>query len=707
MHRVPEHSRLCRLIDESLRPFTYLQEEIAVRLTKETEKDLLIVLSQVFKQIQLWTHEFDSDSDNGMGVEVPACDSKCSGGMNLQCDDHEIHICLTKIIGDLIHLLPVESLHVQHLASNVLVAISDYLVAAESHWDEYMQSLCACLELAISNALLHSLECPSTKALVSSNDSSSVTFALKPSLKNANWSSVACVIRVLRNVLKHLKQDTDDQLLEVYLDSISSCLSNVPWESMDEVHVGQSGEALGVSRGFFFYTKAGQLESRNVFYGTVVQFFCSLVNQSGWMEAAGGPLNKHPVIHEISNLIPRISAWCLGDGHRNNTCMSDYFKHKILMLMIRLSFQIHLECCLLVSWLRLIHKYFEDLLLLPMTEQGSDQHSLEGSPFLASFSDPRICDTTSSHLQRLVVFLFLRCSLSLVSLKDRTAKQCGCAHLKSCKNSGLNSDPECCREKTGLSELSVWLQGHLSAEMFVGCESYSERCISFSLSFLKLFIHEDDILFEVLLQLFCVPFCHKQKVCEARRAFQEMKDDMHFHVSNLFNPLHLFHLFLAELHYDHQVLLDYLISKDTGARSAEYLLRSLRVICDSWNVFVEFSVEGKVMYMREIHKSSGKKRKVLADGSDFLGHLTPLSMKSKGIPVSLGKQYQKDFMWANRIPFENAKDCLLSLKKSVQSLHQKKLFPYNPKVLLQRLTRFEDLCLKRENIFQGKAELIS
>ncbi|XLU77855.1 hypothetical protein S245_001276, partial [Arachis hypogaea] len=40
--------------------------------------------------------------------------------------------------------------------------------------------------------------------------------------------------------------------------------------------------------------------------------------------------------------------------------------------------------------------------------------------------------------------------------------------------------------------------------------------------------------------------------------------------------LHLFYLFLSEasviIHYDYQVLLDYLISKDTGIRCAKYLL---------------------------------------------------------------------------------------------------------------------------------------
>ncbi|XP_058186703.1 uncharacterized protein LOC131303739 isoform X2 [Rhododendron vialii] len=558
MHHVAAHSKLCRLIDESLRPFAYLQEE---ELAKEIEKDLLIVLSQFFRQIQQWIHELDEDSnDNVVVVNVAASDHETS----LRHD----HDCLPKLIGDLILFLSFESQFVQHLAGNILVAIFDYMVASGGNWGEFMRSLCVCLELAISNALLHSLEHPTTKALVSNRDSSSAIISLTSKLTKANWSSVACVGRVLRNMLKHLKEDLDDQLLEVYLNSISSCLPNLPWKSLDQLHNDQNCEAVKISNGNF-YSRVGQLDSTLLFRGTLVQIFCSLVNSRVWMEAVGVTLNTHPIICEISNLIPRLLAWCLGHGDRNNMGMSEYFRHKMLVLMIRLSFQLHLEYSLLVSWLHLIHKYFNDLLVLQMTQLASDQDSLEGSPFLSSVSHAGMCSRTPSHLQRLALFLFLRCSLCLVSMRDKSAEECHCAHMKLC----MVSDLECCSRKTGLSELYWWLQGHLPAEMFVVCESYYSRCTNFSLSFLRLFIHEDDILFEVLLQLFCVPLFAKQRICQDRCAFEEMKDDMLFHVSNLFNPIHLFHLFLAELHYDHEVLLDYLISKDTGANSAEYLLR--------------------------------------------------------------------------------------------------------------------------------------
>ncbi|KAG5528736.1 hypothetical protein RHGRI_029407 [Rhododendron griersonianum] len=648
--------------------------------------------TKFFRQIQQWIHELDEDSnDNVVVVKVAASDHETS----LRHD----HDCLPKLIGDLILFLSFESQFVQHLAGNILVAISDYMVASGGNWGEFMRSLCVCLELAISNALLHSLEHPTTKALVSNRDSSSAIISLTSKLTKANWSSVACVGRVFRNILKHLKEDLDDQLLEVYLNSISSCLPNLPWKSLDQLHDDQNCEAVKISNGNF-YSRVGQLDSTLLFRGTLVQIFCSLINSSVWMEAAGVTLNTHPVICEISDLIPRLLAWCLGHGDRNNMGMSEYFRHKMLLnvlksagvglklvqasrsvgglklvLMIRLSFQLHLEYSLLVSWLHLIHKYFDDLLVLQMAQLASDQDSLEGSPFLSSVSPVGMCSMTPSHLQRLALFLFLRCSLCLVSMRDESAEECHCAHMKLC----MVSDLECCSRKTGLSELYWWLQGHLPAETFVVCESYYSRCTNFSLSFLRLFIHE--VLLKVLK-------CCVGTVSVLPPMFQSMK--------LLVGGSHVFLIHIM-LHYDHEVLLDYLISKDTGANSAEYLLRSLRGVCDSWYVFVEFSTEEGIVNMTDVYKLSAKKRKVVADESEILGHLPSSSVKSKGI-LSPGKQRLKDLMNGSKhyrtkkLPFENAKDCLLSLKKSLQSLHKKHLFPYNPKVLLQRLMRFQELC---------------
>ncbi|KAK9285883.1 hypothetical protein L1049_025084 [Liquidambar formosana] len=310
---------------------------------------------------------------------------------------------------------------------------------------------------------------------------------------------------------------------------------------------------------------------------------------------------------------------------------------------------------------------------------------------------------SSRHLQRQTVFLFLRCSFSLISLREETDEKCACATQNSCLTFDSSSDLECCSRKKGFSELYEWLQGYLPTDKFVDYEMYLEKCRNFALSFLQLFMHEDDILFEVLLQLLSVPFCSEQHCCRDGGSFQEVKEDILFHVSNLFNPVHLFHLFLAELHYDHQVLLDYLISKDTGISCAEYLLRCLRTVSDSWHVFVEFSMCEKVL-----NRSSCKKRKVFLDGSNSQVELSSALVKGDGVALSLEEVCESDHKFGSKHyrtkgqPFKEAKECMLSLKCSIENLHQKNLFPYNPEVLLKRLVRFQELSIKQEKYYLSK-----
>ncbi|XP_034689394.1 uncharacterized protein LOC117917281 isoform X1 [Vitis riparia] len=680
-----EYSRLCRLINDSLPPYT---ESELISVTKQKEKDLLLALSQVSRKIQLWIYELDSDSYDDMAAQ-PTCTEKS--------ENYEEHCCLTGIIANLIVFLTAESQYVQYLASKVLVVISEFVAVSGSNWAGFVRFLCVCFEVAIGNFLSSSLALQTAGNEISTEKSSFVVF-VKPRLKNANWSAVAGIIRVLRNILKYLKQEYDDQLGKIYLDSISSCLSNVPWDSLNDVCVGQNGDTQRCSDTFSL--KNVQLpESRVVFLGNLVQFFCSLVEQSGSLGVPGGSLDKHPVLCNINDLVPKLLYWCLGkQGNCNNLCISQYFKHKLLMLMIRLSFHIHLQYSILASWLQVLHEYFQDLLLQPICQVKPDENGcLEGSPFLFSILDGEVYSMSLRHLQRQAVFLFLRCSFSLISLREEIREQCAYATTNSCVTFDLNSNLECCSQKKGLSELYEWLQGHILKYLVVDHEMYWEKCIDFALSFLQLFMHEDDILFEVLLLMFSLPSCAEQQVCQEREAFQEMKEDVLLHVSHLFNPLHLFHLFLAELHYDHQVLLDYLISKDTGISCAEYILRCLRKICESWDLFVEFSVTGKFM-----SQSFRKKRKVFQNGPDSQVEPSSSPIIDAGIPMSLEKECMRKHNYGHKEcgsrgqPFKEAKECLLSLKNSVENLHQKSLFPYNPQVLLRRLTRFHQLCLEHE-----------
>ncbi|KAK6116196.1 hypothetical protein DH2020_050062 [Rehmannia glutinosa] len=279
------------------------------------------------------------------------------------------------------------------------------------------------------------------------------------------------------------------------------------------------------------------------------------------------------------------------------------------MLMIKLSSSSHIEQTIHVTWMHLVRKYFEDLLLLPISGGKFDEDDfLEGSPFCTSIFDPGKQNMLSRHLQRLTVFLFLKCSLNLVSMKGSPDEpQRAYENLKHNCTNDLNLDSECRSESLGLIKLHEWLQAHAPADILANDELYFDRCI----------------------------------------------------------------------HYDHQVLLDYLISKDTGSSCAEYLLslavfdlnmiaaRSLRIVCNSWSLFVEFP--GVEECLGQLYP---KRQKVMEDCTAFKGVLSPTTLKDGG------RNYRQ--------PFVAARDCLVSLKTSINSLNQKNLFPYNPQVLLRR-----------------------
>ncbi|KAL2528435.1 hypothetical protein Fot_21036 [Forsythia ovata] len=689
-------SRLSSLIS-SLSPYLGLAPE---SLTKEIENHILIALSQVFVQVKQWTHECDSDSDSDSdssshsdedSVEMPVDNSACSVVSTSYSDNRH---CLAKIMVDLMALLAAQNPYIQHLAGNTFVAISEFIVGSDSSWDDFMHFLCLCLEWAICNNLSSSFEPSAFKSQYLDYALPISISSLKLKLTNTNWLMVAAIFRVLRNMLKLLKRDFDDNLIKRYLDFISSLILNVPWDLLSEVFVGHNAEApRGAGKNILQHIKAVQPKEATMFYGNLLQLFCSLVEQSSLLEVGVDSLS---VICKISNLVPKLLSWCHGElQSSDNVRISQYFRHKMLMLIIKLSFRIYLESTLIVSWLHLVHEYFEDLLLQPIPgEKFEEDYCLEGSPFCTSLFDPGKRSMSSRHLQRLAVFLFLRCSLSLLSMKASPDEQCACERLEACLTFDLNLNSECCTKSKGLIELYKWVRAHVPADIFLDHEMYSKQCLTFTLSFVQLYMHEDDILFEVLLQLFCLPFHPDRRIREGGLRL-EVKNHKFFLASDLFNPIHIFHIFLAEILYDHQVLLDYLISKDTGTSCAEYLLRSLRIVYDSWELFVEFPEMEESKY-----QLCSKRRKFLAGSLNFGEVLFSPRVKNDGSPSLLETECKKDQLSDSkrcrnyRLPFVAARDCLVSLRTSIESLCQKNLFPYNPQALLLRLMRFEELCFK-------------
>lgn len=163
------------------------------------------------------------------------------------------------------------------------------------------------------------------------------------------------------------------------------------------------------------------------------------------------------------------------------------------MLMVKVSSIIHIGPTISKTWIHLLHDYFDDLLLQPISGGKLDQDGfLEGSPFCTSIFDEKQHNIPSFHLQRLAILLFVKCSLNLVVVEGGPDEQkCMDENLKHISSSDVNLESEFCSDNSiGLTELHKWLQSHVHVDILLNDELYFERCVRFTLSFIQLFMHE-------------------------------------------------------------------------------------------------------------------------------------------------------------------------------------------------------------------------
>ncbi|XP_010550373.2 PREDICTED: uncharacterized protein LOC104821263 [Tarenaya hassleriana] len=576
-------SSLRVLFDHRLRRYT---ENEGVSLSKEMEKDLLISLSQVLREIQRWTSEAGSDS---------AMASSSETGEQLEDDEESPaalsiseleYSCLVDVVADFVGLLGMKSPYIQHLSVSILVEVSEFLVECGRQWDVFIRTLCDCVHS------VYKFQCPDLTSAIDFNLSNSLD-VLKHKLKNTDRYMGFGIFRVLRNILKRLNGEENYELLGVFYKSISSVLASFPHGLLDKLH--GDGEINSRAHAQPLGNVTGH-DQQLVFLGEFVQFLCSLIRQCSFLEdsSSSGPTNL--ILPKIIDLVPDLLQWCHPElENQIDTCMSRYLMHKLLVLMIRLSYLSELNCTTLHSWLQYLHLHYQGFLQQPISRHGPVQDNcLDSSPFLSSLSNGEIRKIYSDHLQRLAVFLFLRCSFTLISSRKHFDDRC----------------ERDCRKK-GLKEIHEWIEEQIPGYTFSIQGTCFEKNMDFSISFIRLYMHEDDLLFKVLLQLLSVPLHGEKLFSEEKISLRDEEQTIIFSLSILFNPLSLFCIFLSELHYDHQVLLDYLISRDTGTSCAEYLLRCLRVVCNSWNIFLEYRLAEK----KATDESSSKKRKTLQESS--------------------------------------------------------------------------------------------
>lgn len=162
-----------------------------------------------------------------------------------------------------------------------------------------------------------------TDALNCSSCLASFVLPMKHTLKDANWSAAAGILRLLHAILKSLKRNYHDQLINVYFVSMNSSLSSVPWDSLTGHYVDPSAYAGSI---------ADASLDKLVFLGNFIQLLCSLVELSSALQAADLSVNKHHFLTTIINLVPKLLNSCLGKQEDySNKLISQYIKHKLLV----------------------------------------------------------------------------------------------------------------------------------------------------------------------------------------------------------------------------------------------------------------------------------------------------------------------------------------------------------------------------------------
>ncbi|XP_078430559.1 uncharacterized protein LOC144702403 isoform X2 [Wolffia australiana] len=497
------------------------------------------------------------------------------------------------------------------MTCKILVVISSFLQIYENMWEEFSHVLWIELEFMIPSCSQQPPDKYATSNaahLLESGDN--LAAVLKSAHKKTDWRAPTLLMETLKLIHKSLNFENSD-LSEANLRYNISSLLNFPWYFLYSKSDVQTKVPLVASS--MSNDELHNPPSHGLFLGATLQLLCSLVEKTD-VEAESSPLDDSSIYSKVTTLVSDLLDYFFSDCCSFDACLCRYLRHKSLALMIRLSVWTHWRDWALEPCALLIRKHFKDILLNPiMNAGGFSLVSMEGSPFQSSISRQENSGTMyTTHLHRQTLFLFIKCCYSSFRCRDEVSQ-----------NRELRF--------SGFSELSTWLQGHIPLTNNSEGHFYLTSCTRFSLSFLELFMDEDDLLFDMLLLLLDTPSpalrYRKKYGCHVTE--EQWTSDVS-HLWNVFNPIRLFHLFLHLIHYDHSVLLDYLISKDSGIPCVQYLLRCLRLACDNWE-------------------------ETFSDNSP-----------------------------------QQAARCLLSLKTSVESLHRKSLFPYNPAPLLKRFTRFQE-----------------
>ncbi|KAH7433120.1 hypothetical protein KP509_07G055400 [Ceratopteris richardii] len=210
---------------------------------------------------------------------------------------------------------------------------------------------------------------------------------------------------------------------------------------------------------------------------------------------------------------------------------------------------------------------------------------------------------------------------------------------------------------------------HLMASIINFLEAFSQHCLQLehpnNLHHYLRYKFLDILLLEILVLL------HDYSLLDLSSGFfnDNSSEEAHTLLIEVFKPIRLFAVFLSLISYDHSVILDFLIGKDTSILCLKYLLRSLRIVRSSWP---EFLLLDSVLDREapDVHNSQNPGQlQSSTTCTEISVHHEPLEIRKVGA-------------------------CLLELRHTVERLHERHAFPYDPTPFLKHLHSFEQLWLE-------------
>ncbi|KAI5071213.1 hypothetical protein GOP47_0013464 [Adiantum capillus-veneris] len=377
----------------------------------------------------------------------------------------------------------------------------------------------------------------------------------------------------------------------------------------------------------------------------LLRFLCSFIHLLCIHPGAINMARILPKNHMMALFVPfleGVSQYCLSP-HQTGF-LSHYLCHKFLMLMFRLHSWFIEWPPLASTCSEILRSNTNNLCPSLFVKQTSPPAPLLLSPFAACHAQSK------AHLfpfsvafwpEKHAVFLIFKLEFSSARIPYGSSTRKGDVWLLKwlLSQMSLPGDPSI----SGTAVLANWLAS----------------------SFLQIFIDEDMLLLEILLLL---------QDCPISDLFSRSSDYDSSPIAQkllveVFKPIRLFAVFLSLISYDHSVMIDFLIAKDTGVVCLQYLLRSMRLVRSTWPELLSLSDTPSTLTGTESFCQVDNQAVKQLHSSASFAHKA--SWHDKVIDI-------------NRVVIS-----MMKLKHAIKKLHEKHAFPYNPSPLLKHLDFLE------------------